>query len=112
MGLGASAGGMDPTQEGIVNSTYLTTRLPSWAGARQNVEGSDISGRSVESLFHRHRRLPRELVQTDRRGLGAPRGEMEELTDALVFVAQELDELRAKLETLEREVARRHPAGN
>lgn len=33
--------------EGGVFSPYLTTRLPSWAGVRQNVVGSDVNGRPV-----------------------------------------------------------------
>ncbi|ALE30422.1 IX [Simian adenovirus 19] len=33
--------------EGGVFSPYLTTRLPSWAGVRQNVVGSSMDGRPV-----------------------------------------------------------------
>ncbi|BBE29302.1 IX [Bat mastadenovirus] len=40
---------MDPTQKGIVNTCFLTTRIPSWAGARQNVTGSNLEGRPVPS---------------------------------------------------------------
>ncbi|APC26056.1 IX [Bat mastadenovirus G] len=40
---------MDPQQEGIVNTCFVTTRLPSWAGSRQNVTGSDLEGRPVPS---------------------------------------------------------------
>ncbi|APD29205.1 IX [Canine adenovirus 1] len=40
---------MDPQQKGIVNTCFLTTRIPSWAGARQNVTGSDLGGKPVPS---------------------------------------------------------------
>lgn len=40
---------MDAQQKGIVNTCFLTTRLPSWAGSRQNVTGSDLEGRPVAS---------------------------------------------------------------
>lgn len=40
---------MDPRQEGIVNTCFLTVRLPTWAGSRQNVSGSDINGTPVRS---------------------------------------------------------------
>ncbi|AFD10559.1 protein IX [Simian adenovirus 18] len=33
--------------EGGVFSPYLTTRLPAWAGVRQNVVGSNVDGRPV-----------------------------------------------------------------
>lgn len=33
--------------EGGVFSPYLTTRLPPWAGVRQNVVGSNVDGRPV-----------------------------------------------------------------
>lgn len=40
---------MDAQQEGIVNTCFLTTRLPSWAGSRQNVVGSNLEGKPVPS---------------------------------------------------------------
>lgn len=36
----------DPTQ-GQINTSFLTTKLPQWAGVRQNVLGSDLNGRPV-----------------------------------------------------------------
>ena len=33
--------------KGGVFSPYLTTRLPAWAGVRQNVMGSNVDGRPV-----------------------------------------------------------------
>lgn len=33
--------------EGHINTSFLTTKLPPWAGVRQNVIGSDLSGRPV-----------------------------------------------------------------
>lgn len=38
---------MDP-QQGGVNTCFLTTRLPTWAGSRQNVVGSDLEGHPVQ----------------------------------------------------------------
>ncbi|AAB38714.1 IX [Canine mastadenovirus A] len=40
---------MDPQQKGLVNTCFVTTRIPSWAGARQNVTGSDLEGKPVPS---------------------------------------------------------------
>lgn len=36
----------DPSQ-GQINTSFLTTKLPQWAGVRQNVLGSDLNGRPV-----------------------------------------------------------------
>ncbi|AQQ73623.1 pIX [Harbour porpoise adenovirus 1] len=36
---------MDPG--GDINTSFLTARLPHWAGVRQNVQGSDINGNPV-----------------------------------------------------------------
>nr|WGN96590.1 IX protein [Lemur mastadenovirus] len=32
---------------GAINTSFLTVRLPSWAGVRQDIEGSDVTGRPV-----------------------------------------------------------------
>ncbi|ARQ79745.1 IX [Bat mastadenovirus WIV17] len=32
---------------GAVNTAFLTTRLPTWAGTPQNVSGSDLEGQSI-----------------------------------------------------------------
>ncbi|ARQ79774.1 IX [bat adenovirus 10] len=32
---------------GAVNTAFLTTRLPAWAGTPQNVSGSDLDGHSI-----------------------------------------------------------------
>ncbi|ANG08546.1 hexon-associated protein [Equine adenovirus 1] len=40
---------MEPKRRGFINTCFLITRLPNWAGSRQNVTGSDIEGRAVRS---------------------------------------------------------------
>ncbi|ALE30458.1 IX [Simian adenovirus 17] len=48
--MSGSSGSMEGSAvsfEGGVFSPYLTTRLPAWAGVRQNVVGSNVDGRPV-----------------------------------------------------------------
>lgn len=37
--------------EGHINTSFLTTKLPTWAGVRQNVTGSDLNGRPVPAFI-------------------------------------------------------------
>lgn len=44
-----------PQQEsGHINTSFLTTKLPAWAGVRQNIIGSDLNGRPVPAFLPPH----------------------------------------------------------
>ncbi|AMB43020.1 IX [Bat mastadenovirus WIV13] len=38
---------MDTTFAGVINTAYLTHNMPRWAGAAQNLIGTDLQGRPV-----------------------------------------------------------------
>lgn len=65
---------------GVVNSGYLTAKMPSWAGVPQNVLGTDLDGR----------RVPETNTRSPPRQLAAP-------STVALAVAQ----LRVDLESLE-----------
>lgn len=53
------------TDAGGINTCFLTTRLPLWAGVRQNVTGSNINGTPVTSgVFNQA--TPRAASETER----------------------------------------------
>ncbi|AKC34840.1 IX protein [Skunk adenovirus 1] len=79
---------MDPQQEGILNTCFVTTRMPTWAGARQNVVGSDLEGRPV----------PSAVVETGR-PLAAPR--LPTVEDPAVVVNNIIEELKVQVATMQ-----------
>lgn len=40
-----------PESQGHINTSFLTTKLPAWAGVRQNITGSDLNGRPVPAFI-------------------------------------------------------------
>lgn len=99
---------MDPNQRGIVNTCFVTTRLPAWAGSRQNVMGSDLQGHPVPSDLRR----PVAGGGRDEPGAAAPHpaaGPMEEEEigdDEMEELAEELDLLKEEVRQLTESVQR------
>lgn len=44
-------GTMSEPESGNISTPFLLTRLPGWAGVRQNVVGSDLTGRPVPGFI-------------------------------------------------------------
>lgn len=100
---------MDPQQEGIVNTCFLTVRLPQWAGSRQNVVGSDIEGRPVTRSTSRrggggavrdYGYLPRALLDVDLAPVAAVETQVGEIQEQLKKIA----ELQAKVTALDEKI--------
>lgn len=101
---------MDPQQEGIVNTCFLTVRLPQWAGSRQNVVGSDIEGRPVTRSASRRSGggavrafgdLPRAVLDVDLAPAVAMETQMEKLQEQLKQIEAKVAELNAKVTAAE-----------
>lgn len=100
---------MDPQQEGIVNTCFLTVRLPQWAGSRQNVVGSDIEGRPVTRSASRrggaravrnYGDLPRALLDVDLASVAAVETQMGEVQKQLKKIA----DLQAQVQSLDAKI--------
>ncbi|QDA77074.1 IX [Mastadenovirus pipistrelli] len=93
---------MDPLQKGIVNTCFLTTRIPSWAGARQNVIGSDLNGRPVPSeVTSRPLNAPQPLGEVDLSPETAPVDTIiEELKEQLTTMRATVAAMQAEVEAL------------
>lgn len=87
---------MDPQQKGIVNTCFLTTRIPSWAGARQDVIGSDLIGRPVPSNVRGPPRLLSAL------GLDFP--ETAPVDNIIEDLKQQMTAMRAAVAAIQAEV--------
>lgn len=94
---------MDPKQEGLVNTCFLTVRLPSWAGARQNVTGSDIEGRTISAggrTMPTYRGLSRSLIDVDMAAFSALETQLTEFQEEVTALSQKITELEAQVAQL------------
>ena len=119
--------------EGGVFSPYLTTRLPSWAGVRQNVVGSNVDGRpvapansttltyaTVGSSVDTAAAAAASAAASTARGMAADFGLYNQLAasrslreeDALSVVLTRLEELSQQLQDLFAKVALLNPPAN
>lgn len=90
---------MDPSQKGIVNTCFLTTRIPSWAGARQNVVGSNLEGKPVPSDLGRAVSAPVDPVDAAVVAVNTVIAELKEqvtdMQDTVRNLQQEVEAMRA-----------------
>uniref|UniRef100_A0AAU6S533 Hexon-associated protein IX n=1 Tax=Pipistrellus pipistrellus adenovirus TaxID=3140007 RepID=A0AAU6S533_9ADEN len=70
--------------QGHINTSFLTTKLPTWAGVRQNIIGSDLNGRPVPAF------LPPHEVQAAAETWGRARGPVMEHTTAIAEAIEDL----------------------
>lgn len=70
--------------EGHINTSFLTTKLPTWAGVRQNITGSDLNGRPVPAF------LPPHEVRAAAETWGSVRAPVVEHTNAIAEVIEDL----------------------
>lgn len=77
----------NPAYPGVINTCYLTTRLPHWAGVAQNVPGSDLTGA----------RYP----ETNARDMSVRQQMLADLSLTLGQMRMDLQSLDARLRTLE-----------
>lgn len=99
---------MDHLQDGIVNTCFLTVRLPRWAGARQNVLGSDMGGRPVESPRHapaaaRHEAPAAPAAEgfAQRFDVAPPSVDLQNILQELFALKEQVEVMRAKVDDLE-----------
>jgi len=114
--------------KGGVFSPYLTTRLPAWAGVRQNVMGSNVDGRPVapaNSATLTYATVGSSVdtaaaAASTARGMAADFGLYNQLAasrslreeDALSVVLTRLEELSQQLQDLFAKVALLNPPAN
>ncbi|AAC13959.1 IX [Human adenovirus 40] len=118
--------------EGGVFSPYLTTRLPSWAGVRQNVVGSNVDGRPVApansttltyatigSSVDTAAAAAASAAASTARGMAADFGLYNQLAasrlreeDALSVVLTRLEELSQQLQDMSAKMALLNPPAN
>lgn len=131
---GSMEGSTAVSFEGGVFSPYLTTRLPAWAGVRQNVVGSTVDGRpvapansatltyaTVGSSLDTAAAAAASAAASTARGMAADFGLYQQLAavrsplreeDALSAVLTRLEALSRQLETLSAKVAELNPPSN
>nr|QRV11649.1 IX [Bat mastadenovirus] len=99
---------MDPLQKGIVNTCFLSTRIPSWAGARQNVDGSNLTGGEVPSNVAEPRRPVEGGEALNDADLipAAVDGIIENLKEQVSGIKNTVTALQADLNTLKQTVER------
>lgn len=120
--------------EGGVFSPYLTTRLPAWAGVRQNVVGSNMDGRpvapansatltyaTVGTSLDTAAAAAASAAASTARGMAADFGLYRELVasrsllreeDVLSVVLTRLEEMTQQLQVLSAKVAELTPPAN
>nr|P32539.1 RecName: Full=Hexon-interlacing protein; AltName: Full=Protein IX [Human adenovirus 41]AAA42476.1 polypeptide IX [Human adenovirus 41] len=119
--------------KGGVFSPYLTTRLPAWAGVRQNVMGSNVDGRpvapansatltyaTVGSSVDTAAAAAASAAASTARGMAADFGLYNQLAasrslreeDALSVVLTRMEELSQQLQDLFAKVALLNPPAN
>ena len=116
--------------KGGVFSPYLTTRLPAWAGVRQNVMGSNVDGRPVApansatltyaTVGSSVDTAAASAAASTARGMAADFGLYNQLAasrslreeDALSVVLTRLEELSQQLQDLFAKVALLNPPAN
>lgn len=84
----------NPTADfpGVVNSGYLTAKMPSWAGVPQNILGTDLDGR----------RVPETNTRSPPRMIGGP----STVPLAVAQLRMELEGLETRLRNLEEAAAK------
>nr|P04376.1 RecName: Full=Hexon-interlacing protein; AltName: Full=Protein IX [Tree shrew adenovirus 1]AAA42532.1 E1b IX protein [Tree shrew adenovirus 1] len=93
---------------GIVNTCFLTTRLPAWAGVRQDEVGSDVNGLPIipsNSMQIRSRAATTDAATepSTRQGLNLLRS-VTELNESIDELQQKMTELEKRLKIMEEKI--------
>lgn len=96
---------MDSRTTGTIDTAFVTSKLPTWAGVRQNIVGSNIHGAPVtpsNSLTYVTDKVEKPAAFALQRALeGRPEQRLQAVEFALHQVLETLDSIRVQLRQLQ-----------